>query len=320
VAPSRTAAAGYGANGEIWFRRGGGEGGLWIEAVDPIGSNRRVLFSDTYAGGRDDVGVAHRWSPDGSRVAFVDSTRYIGEVPTGSSWDIYTMNADGTGRRQVTDDGGFDGSPSWSPDGTRIVYASDRGDPNRPACQIAVNCDRDIFVVNTDGTGLRQITDEPGADWQPDWAADGRILFVSERSDPSGDIFTMSEDGTAVTRLTDTPGLQEFQPRWSPDGARIAFVRSDGTSNDLFVMNADGSNQIRIAGDLPVSHSVEPDILDDFGWSPDGSMIAFVAGGDLASTLYVIGGDGQGLRALVEEPQYGVSRPAWRPILAGDRE
>lgn len=306
-------------NGEIWFRRGGGEVGLWIESIDPDGSNRQVLFSDTYAGGTNDVGEAYDWSPDGSRVAFIDSTRYIGEVPTGSSWDIYTMNADGTGRRQVTDDGGFDGSPSWSPDGTRIVYASDRGDPNRPACQIDVNCNRDIFVVNTDGTGQRQLTDEPGADWQPDWAADGRILFVSERSDPSGDIFTMSEDGTAVTRLTDTPGVQEFQPRWSPDGGRIAFVRSDGNSNDLVVMNADGSNQTRIAGDLPVSHSVEPDILDDFGWSPDGSMIAFVAGGDRASTLYVIGSDGQGLRALVEEPQYGVGGPAWRPILIGDR-
>jgi dipeptidyl aminopeptidase/acylaminoacyl peptidase len=303
-------------NGEIWFRRGGGEGGLWIESIEADGSNRQVLFRDTYAGGTDNVGEAYDWSPDGSRVAFIDSTRYIGEVPTGSSWDVYTMNADGTGRRQVTDDGAFDAAPSWSPDGSRIAYASDKGDPDRPTCEVHVACDRDIFAMNADGSAPVQLTNEPGADWQPDWGPDGRIVFVSDRADEAGDIFVMNADGTGVTRITATPE-HEYQPRWSPDGSHIAFVRSDGNSAALFVMESDGSNEIQIARDLATSFSVEPDILDTFAWSPDGTMLAFAGGADYSTTLFVVGADGQGLRKLVEEPQYGVGGPAWRPAFSG---
>ena len=167
--PSPTGVTGAPAvsNGEIWFQRGGGEGGTWIEAVDPDGTNRRVLFSDPAAGGVDDVGGAYDWSPDGSQVAFIDYSGYIGEVPTGASWDVFVMNADWTGRRQVTDDEGFDAAPSWSPDGGRIVYASDRSDPHRPACEVDVTCKRDIYTIGVDGTGQVQLTSEPGNDWQP---------------------------------------------------------------------------------------------------------------------------------------------------------
>jgi Tol biopolymer transport system component len=303
-------------NGEIWFRRGGGEGGVWIESIGPDGSNRQVLFRDTYAGGTDNVGEAYDWSPDGSQVAFIDSTRYIGEVPTGSSWDVYTMNADGSGRRQVTDDGAFDAAPSWSPDGTRIVYASDKGDPDRPACEMHVTCNRDIFAMNADGSAPVQLTNEAGADWQPDWGPDGRIVFVSERADAGGDIFVMNADGTDVTRITATPE-HEYQPRWSPDGSHIAFVRSDGHAAGLFVMESDRSNEIRVARDLATSFSVEPDILDTFAWSPDGTMLAFAGGAEYSTTLFVVGTDGSNLRALVEEPQYGVGGPAWRPAVSG---
>lgn len=316
VALPQTPAAAQGANGEIWFRRGSGKGGMLIESIDPDGANRQVLFRDTYDGGTDNLGDAYDWSPDGSQVAFIDSTRYIGEVPTGSSWDVYTMNADGTGRRQVTDDGAFDAAPSWSPDGTRIVYASDKGDPDRPACEMRATCNRDVFAMNADGSAQVQLTSEPGADWQPDWGPDGRIVFVSDRDDAAGDIYVMNADGTGVTRITNTPE-DEYQPRWSPDGTHIAFVRSDGKSAALFVMDADGSNEIQIAGDLATSFSVEPDILDDFAWSSDGTMLAFAGGAEYSTTLFVIGADGQGLRTLVEEPQYGVGGPAWRPALSG---
>ncbi|MBA3551903.1 MAG: PD40 domain-containing protein [Actinobacteria bacterium] len=299
------------ANGEIWFQRLGGEGGTWIEAVEPDGSNRRVLFSDAHAGGVDDVGATYDWSPEGSRVAFIDSTGYIGEVPTGSSWDVFVMNADGTDRRQVTDDGGFDAAPSWSPDGTRIVYASDRSDPNRPACEMDFSCNVDIFVVNVDGTGQLQLTSEPGVDWQPDWGPDGRVVFASERDDPAGDVYVMNPDGSGIARLTATPE-HDSQPRWSPDGTRIAFVREEGDSFGLYVMGADGTDARRLAGDLSTSHSVEPDIFDDFAWSPDGTMIAFVGGGDRSDRLFVIGADGSGLRQLVED-EAGLSSPAWRP-------
>jgi len=303
------------ANGDIWFQRGGGEGGTWIEAVDADGSNRRVLFSDPAAGGADNVGAAYDWSSDGSQVAFIDSTGYIGEVPTGSSYDVFVMNADGTGRRQLTDDGGFDAAPSWSADGARIVYASDRSDPNRPACEMDFSCNVDIYVVNVNGNGQMQLTTEPARDWQPDWSSDGRIAFVSDRDFPgepfAGEVYVMNGDGTGVTRITTTTEGAS-QPRWSPDGTRIAFILKEGNSFSLYVMDADGANTQRLAGNLTVGHSVEPDLFDDFAWSPDGTMIAFVGGGDTPNTLFVVGADGSGLRKLVED-EAGLSDPFWRP-------
>jgi Tol biopolymer transport system component len=309
--PSEIAGA---RNGEIWFRRAGGEGGTWIEAVQPDGSNRRVLFSDTHAGGNDNVGGAYDWTIDGSKLAFLDSSgERIGEVPTGTSWDIFTMNPDGTGRQRVTDDGGFDGPPSWSPDGTRIVYASDLADPNRPKCEIRLKCDRDIFVINADGTERVQLTNESGYDWQPDWSPDGsRMVFVKGGAVFGGDIYTMNPDGTDVTRLTDTPEA-ESQPRWSPDGSLIAFVRQEKEFFDLYVMDADGSNARLLTTGGPSSHSVEPDVVKDFTWSPDGKLIAFVSGGDVGTTLSTVDVTSGVVTGLVEDPS-GIGEPAWRPM------
>ena len=128
----------------------------------------------------------------------------------------------------------------------------------------------------------------------------------------AGDIYVMNGDGTAVTRITTTTEGAS-QPRWSPDGTRIAFVLKEGNSFSLYVMDADGANTQRLAGNLTVSHSVEPDLFDDFAWSPDGTMIAFVGGGDSPNTLFVVGADGSGLRKLVEDDA-GLSAPFWRPL------
>jgi Tol biopolymer transport system component len=302
------------SNGEIWFQRAGGEGGTWIEAVEPDGTNRRILFSDTYAGGNEDVGAVYDWTKDGSKVVFLDSSGHLlGDVPTGSSWELYTMNPDGTGKRQVTDDGGFDGPPSWSPDGTRIVYASDRADPQRPACEMDHSCNVDIFVISADGSDQVQLTSDPGYDWQPDWSPDGmHIAFAKGGNLFGGDLYVMNTDGTVLTKLTNGA---DSQPMWSPDGATIAFIRHKEQSFDLYVMDADGGNQRLLASGLPATHAVEPDLFRDFSWAPDGTMIAFVSGGEAGTMLSVVDVISGETTKLVEDPT-GIAQPGWRPVPA----
>jgi len=312
VENSASAADGASANGEIWFQRGGGEGGTWIESVQPDGTDARILLTDAYAGGSDDVGSTYQWTRDGSRVAFIDSSgERIKGAPTGGSWDVFTMNPDGSGRKQVTHDGGFDAAPSWSPEGNRIVYASDLSDPDRPACEVNAKCSRDLFVINADGSGQVQLTSDTGNDWQPDWSPDGlSIVFIKDNGDLfDGNVYVMSADGTNVMALTDTAD-GESQPKWSPDGTRIAFVRGHGEAFSLYVMDADGSNERLLASGLDGSHSVEPDLFQDFSWSPDGASIAFAA--DRA--LSVVDVQAGAVTKLVEDKQYGISNPSWRPI------
>jgi TolB protein len=116
------------------------------------------------------------------------------------------MDMDGGNVRQLTDDPGsaWDYHPAWSPDGSRIAFASNR------------DGDDDIYVMDADGRNVRQLTDVPlWFERSPVWSPDGtRIAFVSDR-DYDYDIYVMDADGGNVRQLTDDPG-RDTSPVWSP--------------------------------------------------------------------------------------------------------
>ena len=174
------------------------------------------------------------------------------------------MNADGTGVQQLTDDPGLSSfDPSWSPDGSMIVFG-------RTDNWGSMYADNDISVMNADGTGIARINepapicdqgfwagfpawrDRP-AQWSPDGA---RILF--ERSlnctgDDSTDVnhvFTMDPDGTDVLELTPGPEGAD-NARWSPDGSRSVYGRF--TELGIWTMNPDGTEPVQLtqAGSHP---------------------------------------------------------------------
>src|SRR5438876_9835319 len=92
------------------------------------------------------------WSPDGARIAFSSNV--------GGRYDIWAVNADGTGLAHVGGTTGADGGPSWSPNGAQLVFAS------------SVSGNGDLYVVNADGTGLRRLTATTAEESDPDWAPD----------------------------------------------------------------------------------------------------------------------------------------------------
>lgn len=195
---------------------------------------------------------------------------------------IYSIEPDGTGFTQLTTT--VDLQPSWSADGKRIVFVSDR-DGNA-----------EIYAMNADGSGQTRLTNDPANDTDPSWSPDGKkIVFVSDRTAFKDQVYVMSANGSNVKQLTTGPAY-DFSPAWSPDGQRIAY--SDG--HDLLVMDNNGSNSAYVTNNA---------LRNDFPtWSPDGARIAYHRQG---VGLYVIDADGSGDTPLVTGgAQFA---PAWSP-------
>ena len=176
------------------------------------------------------------WSPDGTQIAY---TTY-----RDGKYTLDVMNADGTGHKILAQGiGGICFRLSWSPDGRRIIFATG-----------AVNAEPfdtwEIYTVNTDGTGLVQLTDNTFEEMAPALSPDGtKIAFYSDREGYSA-IYVMQSDGSGVTRLTGN-SLSCTIPQWSPDGTQIAYLGDNEASSipsyGLCVMNADGTSQRKLA-------------------------------------------------------------------------
>lgn len=188
--------------------------------------------------------------------------------------DIWVMNADGSGKINLTTNGPSpsESSPSWSIGG-KIAYerggqiwtmnedgggqsafsAITQAMPTAPAwspdgSKLAFASGGDIWVINSDGTGERRVKQDSPIDADPAWTPDGNKLVYSK--DILG-IMTIFLDGTGETRLTVNPG--DGKPAVSNDGTKIAFVRRGTSANGIYVMNAVGAHQIRILADNPIN-------------------------------------------------------------------
>ena len=163
----------------------------------------------------------------------------------------------------------------------------------------------DIFVMNADGSGLTQLTDDPSEDMCPEFSPDRtRIVFNSAR-DGHQEIYVMNADGSEQTRLTmSVSGGQAYGPTFSPDGRRIAFVSDRDGKDQIFVMNADGSEQTRLTS--VDAYENNPD------FSPDGRQIAFSSDADFGTNIYVINVDGSGLSRLTDDSFYA-DNPSFSP-------
>jgi TolB protein len=180
---------------------------------------------------------------------------------------------------------------------------------------IAFQDDGDIYVIASDGTGLRALTSGPGRqrDQYPVWSPDGqRLAFVRQikvGTDRGEDvtrpaIFVIRADGSGLRRLSPR-GAYDESPAWSPDGRSIAFARSadvvSGLVTDIWVMLADGTRARRVTG-----HPMEDKRPT---WSPDGKQIAFVRGAE----VFTMKRDGTTQRPLLK-PRIQGTWPSWSPL------
>lgn len=170
------------------------------------------------------------WSPDGTKIVFVSDRDTL---PDGSRrFHIFVMNAaDGTGVTRLTNLAADDAQPAWSPDSTRIAFATNR------------DADDEIYVMNADGTNPVNLSKSSAADLGPAWSPDGtKIAFYSKRDGNDFAVYVMNADGTGAVQVTASLVPDEL-PAWSPDGQYIAF----DSDADLYFVNADGTNQRQLS-------------------------------------------------------------------------
>ena len=236
------------------------------------------------------------FSPDGCRIAFA-STRDGND-------EVYVTGIDGLG---LMPPNGCSGNRQWS-----VLAAKCRADRLRSrntdsyakscstptADRIAFATDRDsnreVYVMNPDGTCQTRRTNATGIDSLPDISPDGeRIVFASAR-DGNNEIYIMNADGSGQTNLTNNPAPDGI-PSFSPDGTRIVFTSVRGGSPGIFIMNDDGTGQTRL------TTSAASDVGPRF--SPDGNRIVFSRFGNdfVTQEIYVVDVDGTDLMQITND-------------------
>jgi len=228
-------------------------------------------------------------SPDGRWIAY---ERTGAEGPT----HIWLMSRDGRNPRQLTFGTGYDYTPTWSPDGTKLAFTSDR-DGNS-----------EIYTVRVADGAVSRLTFNSAADQGPNWSwANGQIAFHSNRYGPNPEIFRMEADGTNPVRLTVNPN-GDAGPSWSPAGDRILFF-GNRAEQTLYVMQADGFNIVPLVSRnlRPGGSSCAPAGAGDFiffqGYRP----------GSGHSEILRVAPDGSGLVLLTFNDVSFDYAPGWLP-------
>jgi len=192
------------------------------------------------------------------------SSKIVFATNRDGSMQIYVMNGDGSGVTRLTNSGANDDYPRWSPNGTKILFQSDRDHPDTGYM--------DIYVMNSDGTGVTRLTTDENDDSMASWSPDGsQIVFQSMRNGVNYQVYSMSADGSNQINLTNTSS-SDGEPSWSPDGTKIVFAsdRDHVGYDSVYVMSSNG-NQQRLTFSADTVDDTQP------AWSPDGSKLAFVS-------------------------------------------
>ena len=276
-----------GANGKIAWSSGGE---IWT--ANPDGSGPVKL---TTAGGDHPA-----WSADGAYLAF------------DRGGEVFTMIADGALQLNVSNNVAADRQPTFSPDGTQIVFASNR---NGGAYRLYRMPSSGGVATPVTSTGaLPAGSDDDAPEWN--WAND-RIVFqrgVPGEAAGNTAIFSVKADGTDLQRLTTTSSPdggaygKVVRPKWSPTGTKIVFTAEGGSCGSrLFIMNANGGSPTALnkAGGCDVA---------DPAWSPDGNFILFRATGvtSLGDGLFAINPSNNEIAQLSSDT--AATSPDWEAI------
>jgi Tol biopolymer transport system component len=345
--------------------------GEWDVLV--INADGSGLVNVTNGGGQDRAPV---WSPDGEHIAF---ERHVGNT------DLYVASMDGGGLLRLTELPSREFAPAWSPDGEQLVFASQSGystelyavsaqggeayaltesSAHKPELAWSPNGaliaftmydgynQGDIYLAAAPGfrgTGPVNLTEHPANDCCPAWSPDGeRLLFLSSRGnegevslsgraadvlvssgkpgemsaahdtvraittvmpEPANDVYLIETDGSGLARLTDGQGRVR-QAAWSPDGRRIVLVSDRDGSHDIYTLTVPDNSGSGGGELVRLTDSADRDAHPT--WSPDGACLAFLTYRGSQAELNVMNADGSGFRTLADGVDFD-SRPGWVP-------
>jgi dipeptidyl aminopeptidase/acylaminoacyl peptidase len=236
------------------------------------------------------------WSPDGTQIAYESSGHLVDR-------SIYVMDADGKNAKCITPINKNCQFPAWSPDGKKIAYCQ-----VRPSFQTGKYVLEDIYIMNSDGTDITEVTSAAGSSASnvcPKWFPDSkRIAFVSNTAG-FWEIYSKNIDGPETIRYAvPTNALSGHFPAGqfpllevSPDGTQIAFEYAQLDRLDICVFNINTRQTRNLTKGFGETNCYPT-------WSPDGTRIAFTSGQD----IFVMDTDGGNITLLVEDAYF----PAWQ--------
>ncbi len=234
------------------------------------------------------------WSPDGKQIACIQEQNgntdlLIVKRETG---EITTLRQTLEGEEGV----------AWSPNGKQLAFAALDSTADIP--------NKDIFVINTDGSGtIVNLTNHPADDTHPAWSPDGsRIAYQSERNGNT-DVYVMQANGASQTRLTDNPSF-DGMPAWTSDGKYLAFTSWRDGQADIYTMTDSGKEQYSLTSHTGMDTSpnwlpAAPTSISD--------QVLFAVGSDSNRDIALINTTGTGLSILTTNLVGDHSTPAWSP-------
>lgn len=185
-------------------------------------------------------------------------------------------------------------SPSWSPDGTWLVFESDTASF------------RDLYRMDADGANLRRLTDDAAGNFDPAVSPDGRwIAFVSSR-DGDAEVYVMPADGSSPRRVT-AFHRDDWSPRWSPDARTIAFLSNRDGRDRVYLVRADGTALRPLSADTSFTQQADP------AWSPDGSQVALTVRLPDGGTRIAVVDARSGASRVVSPLGESAAAPSWSP-------
>ncbi len=248
-----------------------------LQVADADGENARTMVSS-----KEPI-ISPAWSPAGDRLAYVSFEK---KKPI-----VYVQTLGGQ-RTMVANFKGNNSAPAWSPDGNQLAIVLTHG------------ANSQVYVINADGSGLRQLTKSSAIDTEPTWSNDGNWIYFSSDRGGRPQVYKIPSSGGDAQRVSFEGGYN-VSPRFSPDGKSLAMIRNDGGRFRVALQDL-GSGQVQLLSDGPQDESPS--------FAPNGRVILYATRTGNRGALAAVSSDGR-VKQRLKESGGDIREPAWGPLI-----